>query len=201
MKKAIFIFLLKGTFLIVRAQNCDTNLFPNGHAYYDTYHEFAGTPALWKHYNTHDPTVYKDGDWYYMYSTDASWGGVNKNGALKRRSKDLVNWEFLGGLNQKWRFIREDSIPIDTTDIIYPRLIPSAADEDFIYGQQEQFRVFPNPGNDGYVTVTLPPDQEIEYHISVYDMTGKIIKDILIPAGFSIYRLDTHDIDRGIYII
>ncbi|MCX7987045.1 MAG: family 43 glycosylhydrolase [Bacteroidales bacterium] len=80
----------------VRAQDCNTNLFPQGKQYYDTYHDVAAKISQWKHYNTHDPTVYKDGEWYYMYSTDASWAGLNKTGALKRRSKDLVNWEFLG---------------------------------------------------------------------------------------------------------
>ncbi|UCH13423.1 MAG: family 43 glycosylhydrolase [Bacteroidales bacterium] len=78
------------------SQNCDTSLFPEGKQYYDTYHHVAGEPSDWMHYNTHDPTVYKDGEWFYMYSTDASWANIHNTGALKRRSKDLVNWEFLG---------------------------------------------------------------------------------------------------------
>jgi arabinan endo-1,5-alpha-L-arabinosidase len=96
MKKMILMYAVLGIFCIVEGQNCDTNFFPDGKEYYDTYHEFAANLSSWKHYNTHDPTVNKQGEWYYMYSTDASWAGLNKNGALKRRSKDLVNWEFLG---------------------------------------------------------------------------------------------------------
>lgn len=80
----------------VGGQNCDSNFFPGGEAYYDTYHPVASDLNNWKHYNTHDPTVNKHGDWFYMYSTDASWGNLHKTGSLKRRSKDLVNWEFTG---------------------------------------------------------------------------------------------------------
>jgi len=87
---------LAGTFISVQAQDCDTNLFPGGRPYFDTYHEYAFKISEWKHFNTHDPTVYKDGEWYYCYSTDASWAGIHHTGALKRRSGDLVNWEFLG---------------------------------------------------------------------------------------------------------
>ena len=77
-------------------QLCDTNLFPGGKQFYDTYHPVAAEIENWQHYNTHDPTVNKQGEWYYMYSTDASWGNRHETGALKRRSRDLVNWEFLG---------------------------------------------------------------------------------------------------------
>jgi arabinan endo-1,5-alpha-L-arabinosidase len=96
MKRMLLSMAFLGMLLTGRSQNCDTNLFPNGREYYDTYHDVAADLPNWKHYNTHDPTVNKQGDWYYMYSTDASWAGLNKTGALKRRSKDLVNWEFLG---------------------------------------------------------------------------------------------------------
>ncbi len=96
MKRLILTFAICGMLINLGAQNCDTNFFPAGNQYYDTYHHVAGSLANWAHYNTHDPTVIKDGEWYYMYSTDASWAGLNKNGAMKRRSKDLVNWEYLG---------------------------------------------------------------------------------------------------------
>jgi arabinan endo-1,5-alpha-L-arabinosidase len=96
MRKLFFTIAFLTILLKAGAQSCDTTLFPNGVEYYDTYHDVASDLTKWKHYNTHDPTVNKQGEWYYMYSTDASWGGYNSNGALKRRSKDLVNWEFLG---------------------------------------------------------------------------------------------------------
>ncbi|MDL2245825.1 family 43 glycosylhydrolase, partial [Parabacteroides sp. OttesenSCG-928-J18] len=53
----------------------------------------------WNLANVHDPTVMKaDDGYYYMYQTDASYGNVHAgNGHFHgRRSKDLVNWEYLG---------------------------------------------------------------------------------------------------------
>ncbi|WP_224995358.1 arabinan endo-1,5-alpha-L-arabinosidase [Cesiribacter sp. SM1] len=52
--------------------------------------------SQWGFYNVHDPAIIKDGDYYYCYSTDASYGNVIGPGIQMRRSKDLVNWQFLG---------------------------------------------------------------------------------------------------------
>lgn len=54
----------------------------------------------WNLANVHDPTVTRAADgYYYMYQTDASWGNVHAGHGHfhARRSKDLVNWEYLGG--------------------------------------------------------------------------------------------------------
>ena len=68
----------------------------------------------WGTYNVHDPSAIKAGDYYYLYSTDAIWwpeGAVQESDSIDigniqvRRSKDLVNWEFLG-----WAL---DSIPAE----------------------------------------------------------------------------------------
>lgn len=52
----------------------------------------------WNLANVHDPTVIKQGDYYYMYQTDASYGNVHEGHGHYpyRRSKDLVNWSFQG---------------------------------------------------------------------------------------------------------
>lgn len=52
----------------------------------------------WNLANVHDPTVVKDGDFYYMYQTNASYGNVHmgRGNYPVRRSSDLVNWTFLG---------------------------------------------------------------------------------------------------------
>lgn len=56
--------------------------------------------SQWNLSNVHDPTVMlaEDG-YYYMYQTDASYGNAHEKGGHfhGRRSKDLVNWEYLGG--------------------------------------------------------------------------------------------------------
>lgn len=74
----------------------------------------------WGTYNVHDPACTKVGEYYYMYSTDAIFGEDKKRakehnvplGYLQmRRSKDLVNWEFLG-----WAF---PSIPQEAVDWVH----------------------------------------------------------------------------------
>ena len=62
--------------------------------------------SKWNLANMHDPTVVKASDgYYYMYQTDASYGNAhqkdirnsNKHGHFFcRRSKNLVDWEFVG---------------------------------------------------------------------------------------------------------
>jgi len=52
--------------------------------------------AKWGPYNTHDPSIIREGDYYYCYSTDAAYGITVPPGIQIRRSKDLVAWEFLG---------------------------------------------------------------------------------------------------------
>lgn len=62
--------------------------------------------SSWNLANVHDPSVMKAADgYYYMYQTDASYGNAhnsdvrnsNKHGHFFcRRSKNLVDWEFLG---------------------------------------------------------------------------------------------------------
>lgn len=69
--------------------------------YADNYTGIAGWNQRneWNLANVHDPTVMKaDDGYYYMYQTDASYGNVHVGyGHFHgRRSKDLVNWEYLG---------------------------------------------------------------------------------------------------------
>lgn len=70
-------------------------------AYEDNYIGIAAwnQRSKWNLANVHDPTVMKaDDGYYYMYQTDASYGNAHSgNGHFHaRRSRDLVNWEYLG---------------------------------------------------------------------------------------------------------
>jgi arabinan endo-1,5-alpha-L-arabinosidase len=73
--------------------------FP-GPAYADNYSSISswGNNSKWNLANVHDPSVAKCGEYYYMYQTDASYGGATDGHGhfFYRRSKDLVNWEFMG---------------------------------------------------------------------------------------------------------
>ena len=69
--------------------------------YVDDYRNNSGWDkrSSWNLANVHDPTVMRaDDGYYYMYQTDASFGNVhNGNGHFHgRRSKNLIDWEFLG---------------------------------------------------------------------------------------------------------
>ncbi len=63
----------------------------------DNIHEWYNR-SRWNLANVHDPSVVYDGQYYYMYGTDASFGNViNGHGHFPyRRSKDLVKWDFMG---------------------------------------------------------------------------------------------------------
>jgi len=72
----------------------------SGPTYADNYTSIAAwsNRSQWNLANVHDPTVEKCGDYYYMYQTDASYGNAHEGYGhfFYRRSKDLVNWEFMG---------------------------------------------------------------------------------------------------------
>ncbi|WP_258104658.1 arabinan endo-1,5-alpha-L-arabinosidase [Marinoscillum sp. MHG1-6] len=52
----------------------------------------------WNLANVHDPSVVSDGNYYYMYATNASYGNAHEgHGHFHgRRSRDLVNWTYMG---------------------------------------------------------------------------------------------------------
>ncbi|MCH5290844.1 MAG: family 43 glycosylhydrolase [Treponema sp.] len=74
--------------------------------YKDNYIDVSswGNKGSWNLANTHDPTVFKwtDGYWY-MFGTDASYGDEHAKATSGKhfqgkRSKDLVNWEWVPGI-------------------------------------------------------------------------------------------------------
>jgi arabinan endo-1,5-alpha-L-arabinosidase len=50
----------------------------------------------WGPYNVHDPSIINDDEYFYCYSTDAGYGIDVRAGLQVRRSKDLVDWDFVG---------------------------------------------------------------------------------------------------------
>lgn len=62
----------------------------------DTYESVANNYTKWGPYNTHDPSIIKDGDWYYCYNTDVAYGSAPRAGIMVRKSKDLVDWTYVG---------------------------------------------------------------------------------------------------------
>jgi arabinan endo-1,5-alpha-L-arabinosidase len=64
----------------------------------DTYESIAPFAyyTKWSVYNVHDPSIKKFGDYYYCYSTDVGFGIDVRSGIQVRKSKDLVEWAFVG---------------------------------------------------------------------------------------------------------
>ncbi len=64
----------------------------------DTYEDLAAADKylLWGPYNVYDPSVVKAGDWYYCYSTDVAYGTAIQAGIQVRKSKDLIQWRYVG---------------------------------------------------------------------------------------------------------
>lgn len=58
--------------------------------------EILDNEKLWTINNVHDPGSFKDDDTYYVFSTDAQNGGTFRGGVQVRKSKDLMNWEWVG---------------------------------------------------------------------------------------------------------
>lgn len=63
----------------------------------DTYADVSAFTyyTKWGSYNVHDPSIKKFGD-YYCYSTDVAYGTSVRSGIQIRKSKDLVQWQFVG---------------------------------------------------------------------------------------------------------
>ncbi|MES2890659.1 MAG: arabinan endo-1,5-alpha-L-arabinosidase [Bacteroidota bacterium] len=62
---------------------------------YDNISSFANY-TKWSVYNVHDPAIIKIGEYYYCYSTDVGYGITVRSGIQVRKSKDLVEWTFVG---------------------------------------------------------------------------------------------------------
>ena len=64
----------------------------------DTYGSIApfANYLKWGPHNVHDPAIIKAGEYYYSFSTDAGYGIDVRPGLQIRKSKDLVQWYFVG---------------------------------------------------------------------------------------------------------
>lgn len=64
----------------------------------DTYADVASPllTAKWTVYNVHDPAIIKSGEYFYSYSTDVAFGNTVRSGLQVRKSKNLIEWQFVG---------------------------------------------------------------------------------------------------------
>lgn len=104
--------------MLLLGMSCKETKLP----YVDDYSSLTGLEyrSQWGTYNVHDPSCKKFGEYYYAYSTDAIFGNTSAD-ALKlgikvgniqvRKSKDLIDWEFVG-----WAL---DSIPSEAVEYVH----------------------------------------------------------------------------------
>jgi arabinan endo-1,5-alpha-L-arabinosidase len=64
----------------------------------DTYYDLAPVANIyqWGYRNVHDPSIMKEGNTYYCYSTDVAFGAEVQPGLQIRTSTDLIKWTFVG---------------------------------------------------------------------------------------------------------
>lgn len=102
--------LLSALILLLCLTSCSRKAFTPVHSPNPWPDDYSAVSSMenylqWGPYNVHDPACKKFGEYYYMYSTDAIYKENKKEAKEKgvplgyiqvRRSRDLVNWEFLG---------------------------------------------------------------------------------------------------------
>lgn len=136
MKQIYFLLLSFFVLTSLLAQRNDNNDF-EGPDYFDTYHEYWNQQENWTIYNVHDPSIYKDGEWFYMYNTDVSMGGGTPFGAHKRRSMNLIDWEWLG--------TAFDGVPQSAVDFFLihnPNYEDSGIWAPFLHKSGDEFRLY-----------------------------------------------------------
>ena len=100
----------------------------------------------WGTYNVHDPAIKKFGDYYYIYTTDAIFAENRKSaqennvplGNIQiRKSKDLVDWQFVG-----WAF---SEIPQDAVNWVHANNEGSGATNiwaPYVIKQGDKYRLY-----------------------------------------------------------
>lgn len=119
MKKLCFAGIVLLVLFIACNRSASFVLATSPNPWKDNYGAVSGMKdyRAWGPYNVHDPVCKKFGDYYYMYSTDAIFrenrreaedNDMRTGNIQVRRSKNLIDWEFLG-----WAF---DEIPREAAE-------------------------------------------------------------------------------------
>lgn len=70
----------------------DHPLIKDPYAFYD----LSGAQVrYWGSANVHDPVMIKEGEYYYIFSTDAQFGVTSQKGIHIRKTKDFIQYEFV----------------------------------------------------------------------------------------------------------
>ncbi len=196
-----------------------------GPKYPDYYVELSGWSSRdqWNLANVHDPSVMMANDGYfYMYQTDASYGNAHVEGGHfhGRRSKDLINWEYLGGtmpalpewVVPKLNEIREGmGLPTANPDVntfgywapsvvkvkddlyrmYYSIVVPGLIDGDNSWGERAFIGMMENT-NPANNVITNSSDKGLDFHVSPTDWANCYYKFNAIDPSVIITESGEH---------
>jgi arabinan endo-1,5-alpha-L-arabinosidase len=105
----------------------------------DSYSDFADISLsyYWGSYNLHDPTIIREGNQYYIFSTDVMYGPLVRSGIMYRKSTDLVHWNFLG-----WVFNGVPSAAKEYVTTTSGGLVPGGVWAPYILKVGTEFRLY-----------------------------------------------------------
>jgi len=177
--------------------------------YTDNYAQIAAlaNSGNWGPYNLHDPSIIRYQNYYYIYSTDVSYGNTGKCGIMFRKSKDLVNWTFSG-----WVF---EGVPpkalafMQANQPLYKQLSIWAP---YIIRVGDKFRLYYSvPGNDIHLacialaTSSYPDgpwtDEGIVLTCIPGDLYNAIDPSVTIDAVTGKHWMTYGSYDEGIFIV
>jgi arabinan endo-1,5-alpha-L-arabinosidase len=178
-------------------------------SYPDDYAQYAAlsSSGYWGPYNLHDPSIIKYQNYYYIYSTDVAYGGTGKCGIMFRKSKDLVNWTFVG-----WVFNGVPPKALEFMESHQPGYRQLSIWAPYIIKVDDKFRLYYSvPGNDihlaciGLATSSYPDgpwtDEGIVLSCIPGDLYNAIDPSVTIDAVTGKHWMTYGSYDDGIFMV
>jgi hypothetical protein len=91
------------------------------------------------------------------------------------------------------------SVPALSTTAVLLKSVATGIND--LIQQTDEFKIYPSPAND-FIQVELSRNIEGQVHLAIYDLTGRIIKNIKMTAlSDKPFIIDVNDIKPGVYIL
>ena len=84
----------------------------------------------WGSFGAHDPSIFKDENYYYVFSTDVIEENLITPAIQIRRSKDLINWEYIGSVLEN---IPKDAYEWTNASLVWAPEVIKVNDEYYLY--------------------------------------------------------------------
>ncbi len=126
-------------------------------------HSITSDETKWGNLNFHDPSIIKDGEWYYTVTTDVKVAGTPKAGIPIRKSKDLINWEWVGRVFDK---VPEDARKWTRARTLWAPDVTKIGDTFYLYYAASRFGT-----NQSFIGLAAGKSME-----GPWDSQGEVIK-------------------------